>query len=430
MKKALSFILAILMILSTLAFAVSCGDSDADTDSSANGDDTSANTSGGTQNPPSNSNGGGDSSKPVFLPNDNDSTDPADIKTTSRALLSSVRVVAHFERYLGYGQTSLSKTDKESAGVIYKLDREAGNAYIITNFHAIYLKDAVSPNHVSDNIEIFLYGQESQSYAIKATYVGGSLAGEVAVLKVTGSEVIKHSHASAVTPADSNELRVFDSVFAIGNPADRGLAATNVIVSVENDNISILGADGKTTIQLRTIRTNAVLGEDENSGGGLFNKNGGLVGILVPKTSGDNINNMSYAIPSNVATRIADILIEAQATSVTVGYKKYQLGITMESSASGVIIDELTGAATKIEQIRISAIQDSSPLSGFAQVGDIITAISVDNGDEMSVIAMHNVIEEMLKARLGSKVTLTIQRDGEYLTKTVTVTESMLTPVA
>ena len=428
MKKALSLILALILIFSTVIFAVSCGDSEDSQDASGGGAPDNDDTRGDESNP--DQGGTGDESKPpVFIPGGSEDTDPADLKNTSRALLSTVRVVAHFERYLGYGQTSLSKTEKESAGVIYKLDRQAGDAIIITNFHAVYLKDAVSPNHVSDNIEIFLYGQESESYAIKATYIGGSLSGEVAVLKVSGSEVIKHSHATAVTPADSNGLHIFDRVFAIGNPEGRGLSATDGIVSVENDSISILGADGKTTIQLRTIRTNAVFGDDGNPGGGLFDKNGNLVGLLVPGKTGDNMDSMSYAIPSNLAIRIADILIENQTSSVTVGYKKYQLGISMAPSASGVIVDEVTGAVIKTEQIEITAIQDTSPLKGFALVGDIITSISVD-GPEVSVSAMHILIEEMLRARLGSAVTITLERDGETLTKTVIMTESMLIPVA
>ena len=422
MKKVLSLILSVILIFSTLLFAVSCGETDGEplADGSTADKDTSGNSSGGNL---------GASNPPVFLPGESGTTDPSDIKMTSRALLSSVRVVAHFERYLGYGQTSLSKTKKESAGVIYRLDREAGDAYIITNFQAVYLKDAVSPSHISDHIEIFLYGQESESYSIRATYVGGSLSGEVAVLRVSGSEVIKHSHATAVTPTNSNGLRIFDGVFAIGNPKGRGLSATSGIVSVENDSISILAADGKTTILLRTVRTNAVFGDEENPSGGLFDRNGNLVGILVSGKSGDNIDNMSYAIPSNLVVGIADILIENQTSSVSVGYKKYQLGISMAASASGVTVDEVTGAVIKTEQIEITAVQDGSPLEGFANIGDIITSVSVD-GRKVNVTALHIVIEAMLSARLGSTVEITLQRGGETLTKTVKITENMLTAVA
>lgn len=426
MKKFLSLFLVIASILSTLAFAVSCVDEDTlEADGTQNSSGNASASQNGTL-----SAGNSDTRPPVFITNNNSST--SSVMNTSAALLSSVRVIAHFERYLGYG-AGLSKIQKESAGVIYRINRSSGDAYIITNFSTVYLKDAVSPNHVSDNIEIFLYGQESESYSVKATYIGGSLAGEIAVLKVTGSEVIKRSHAIPVEIADSNNLHIFDEVFAIDNPGDKGLSAMTGIVSLENDIISMLGADGKTTVNLRTIRTNTVFGENSDPynppGGGLFDKSGNLVGISIPKKTSDNTDNMAYAIPSNIAKGIADILIESYTGSVTVGYKKYDLGIKMENVASGVIIDSTTGEVIKISEVGISEIASSSPLASVAEVGDIITEISVD-GEAVSVNAMHIVIEQMLKAKAGSTVKLTLLRADEVFEKTITITKDMLLLVA
>lgn len=423
MKRIISLFLALTVILGTLVSMAACADVNVYVDE--NGD-----THIGLVQPDSSlgddiaSNG---TDLPTFIENGNSDTDYSGLKPEARALLSTVRIIAHFERYLGYGQTSLSKYKKESSGVIYQIDRETGNAYIITNFHSVYHKDSVSTGHVSDDIELFLYGQENSEYSIPATYVGGSLSSEIAVLKVSASEVLKHSHALAVTFSDSNDVRVFDKVFAMGNPEGLGLSVTGGIVSVENDNLSILGADGKTTIKLRVIRTSAAINEG-NSGGGLFTENGKLCGIVVAKKTGDDIDNIAYAIPSNLAKLIANILIENYTGSVTVGFEKFNLGITMAPAASGIIIEEETGTLRKEESIKITAINEDSVLSGIASVGDIITSIGI-NGKVTRVIAMHNVIETMLAAKLNDTVTITLLRDGQVITQTVTVTESMLLAV-
>ena len=416
-KRILSLILALSVILGTLAFTVSCGDvqivigggSSVQPDSSTSGDS-----------------GNGDSDLPIFIENGNQETDYSELKPVSRGILSTVRIVAHFERYIGYGQTSLSKFKKESSGVIYQLNRETGDAYIITNFHAVYHKDAISTNRISPNIDVYLYGQEDEAYAISATYVGGSLTSEIAVLKVSSSEVLKHSHALAAGVADSNSISIMDEVFAVGNPEGLGLSVTGGNISVEHDELSVLAADGKTTLKLRVIRTTAPINEG-NSGGGLYNADGELCGIVVAKKTGDDIDNIAYAIPSNLATLIADILIENYTGSVTVGFNKYQLGVTMESAAMTVKVND-EGELVCEELVSISEIKEGSVLSGKAELGDIITSISI-NGTAYSVTRIHNVVEAMLGARLGSTVSLTLLRGDKTVTVTVTVSEAMETLV-
>ena len=412
MKRIICALLSISLILGILAFTVSCGrviiidkngGSTVQPDSSLS-DDTSADS--------------GD--LPSFIENGAGEVDYSTLSPEARGILSAVRIVAHFERYIGYGQTSLSKYKKESSGVIYKLDREKGDAYIITNFHAVYHKDAISTNHVSNNIELFLYGQEDASYSIPATYIGGSLTSEIAVLKVSANEVIKHSHALAATLANSNEINVYDNVFAVGNPEGAGLSITSGIISVDHDELSVIAADGKTTLKLRAIRTSAAINEG-NSGGGLFNENGELCGIVVAKKTGEEIDNIAYAIPANLAKLMAEIMIETYSGSPAVGFYKYQLGITMDPSAMGVII--VDGKLVKVERVAVATISSGSVLEGSVAVGDVINSIKVD-GKTTEVTRVHNVIEAMLEARVGSTVTLSLTRGELTFEKTITVAEA------
>jgi serine protease Do len=200
-------------------------------------------------------------------------------------------------------------------------------------------------------------------------------------------------------------------------------AVTDGIISTENEALSLIGADGATSIKLRVFRTSAAINEG-NSGGGLYDKDGRLVGVVVAKKTGEEIDNMAYAIPSNLAIAIADILIEGYTGAVTVGYAKYDLGITVSAMASGIIVDPASGALIKEERVRISSVAAGSALESLVKVDDIITSVTVD-GKTTAITATHLLSDAMLKARLGSTVTVTVLRDGKSLSHTVEITDGM-----
>ena len=60
--------------------------------------------------------------------------------------------------------------------------------------------------------------------------------------------------------------------------------------------------------------------------------------------------------------------------------------------------------------------------------GDRIKAITID-GTRYEVTRVHHVIDNMLKARVGSTVELEIKRGEQTLTLSVTLPESSLIPV-
>lgn len=438
-KRITSALLSLLLIISIALSATSCfslqipqvGVNNGDTDGDGGSTDNGANNDqGGSQVIPDSATG--DSSD-----SGDDSSDPSDfiageqdvsydkLTPATRGLLAGVRIVSNFERYIGYGQSTLSQYKKEGSGVIYKLDRSAGNAYIITNYHVVYHSDSISTNKISTDIDVYLYGQESAGYKIKAKFVGGSLSGDIAVLKIENSQVIKHSNAIVPRIADSECVRVFDDCFAVGNPEGYGISITEGKINVDLENLSILGADGKTTLNLRVMRVSAAINEG-NSGGGLYNSDGELIGIVCAKRTGDDVDNIAYAIPINLAKNVANIIIESEGTlkQNETGYYKYQLGITMSATASGVKIDEATGELIRVEKVEIVDIDESSKVSGELGVGDVITSITVD-GKTVTTTRVHHVVDMMLTAREGSTVSISVIRDGISLTKTFTVTSDM-----
>lgn len=443
-KSLISFILVIAVVLGSVMSLSSCmqvlGAYVIENMKENNGDSTDKpGTNGGTSDPtsPSNpdpDNGGtsgdnGTSGDEVedetitFYPDSSD--DPTSVTGVTKAILSAVSIYSSFEVDYGYGYPT-DTTVSRGSGVIYKLDRESGDAYIITNYHVVYNSSATG-NGISQDISVYLYGQELVTYAIPAKYVGGSFANDIAVLKISGSEVIKNSKALAVTVSDSDKVAVLDNVVAIGNPEGYGISATNGIVSVESEPLTMTGADGKTTINPRVIRVSAAI-NDGNSGGGLFNDNGDLIGIVNAKRNGSNIDNIAYAIPSNVAVRLAENIIYFCDGETNLTPKKAMLNVVLTAKVLGVDVDAESGKITKVEIVEVDQIGEGSVMQGKLEVGDRVNYITVD-GVTKEATRIHHVVDMMLLARVGSTVTVNITRGESTFDITITISESDLTSV-
>ena len=342
----------------------------------------------------------------------------------SKALLSVVRVTSAFEEvtssWLG---SSTDKVKSIGAGVIYKLDKEKGDAYIITNYHVVYDEKSNTSDHISDDIILHLYGLErptasGKSYDIPATFVGGSIKYDLAVLKVTGSTVLMESDAMACGVADSDAVSVLDTAIAIGNSGGDGISATIGAISVDSEEISL--AIGSANIKVRVMRTDAAINKG-NSGGGLFDDNGDLIGIPNAKDPDGTVDNVGYAIPSNLATAIADNVIHYSDGTL----KRCQLGIWVGVNEYSTKYDTETGKVHKYEEVIITEFTKESQTTSLLAVGDIINSITVD-GVKKDVTRVHHVVDMMFTARVGSTVVINVLRDGTEMDVTIPITEKML----
>ena len=349
--------------------------------------------------------------------------------SVAKALLSSVSVKCVFKTVY-YGSTyqpGVSGRDKTAAGsgVIYKLDKNSGDAYIITNYHVVYHNQSNTENGISDDIKVYLYGQEGDAYAIPATYVGGSMNYDLAVLKVEGSRILAESNAMAVSFADSDDVVVLDKAVAIGNSEGLGISATLGYVNVESEYITMEGADGATAIKIRVMRMDTAVNSG-NSGGGLFNHRGELIGVVNAKLN--NSESMGYAIPSNFVKSVADnILYYCDGTELESVYRCY-LGITVEPSKLYTVYDAERGVVLKREEITITNIESNGLAKHMLEVGDVINSITID-GVKYDVYRMYIVTDSMLSARVGSKVVVNVTRGGEAIDVEIEITEISLTKV-
>ncbi len=333
------------------------------------------------------------------------------------ALLSSVSVYCNFiEVTQGWGWGGHSNQYESSAtsagsGVIFQLDKENGDAYIITNYHVVYDSACNTDNKISDDISIYLYGMEDSAYAIPATYVGGSMNYDIAVLKVTGSELLKQSNAKAAMLAAPHGAAVGMSVVAIGNPEAKGISMTRGIVSVDSESLTMIGADGQSQITYRAIRVDTAVNSG-NSGGGLFDLNGQLIGIVNAKIVDDGIEGIAYAIPISIAAGVAQNIIDnSEEETYTDGVWKCLLGITVKADNARTELDETDQLVHIREDVIVESVTEDSLTDGVLQTGDQIISLTV-NGETYEATRTFVIVDAMLNARVGDSVTVTVLRDG------------------
>lgn len=325
-----------------------------------------------------------------------------------------------------FGQQT-QQAQSAGSGVIYQLESD-GSAYIITNHHVVYENDSSDDGKISNDINVYLYGMEGSAYAIPATYVGGSLNYDIAVLKVTANDVLKSAVekgvATAVEFADSSSIRPGQTSIAIGNPEAEGISVTCGIVSVDSEYIDMTAVDNRTKISLRVIRTDTAVNSG-NSGGGLFDDSGKLIGIVNAKSGDNDVENIAYAIPCNVAKAIADNIIYYSATRNTKCVMRVLLNINIQTSGLSTEIDSETGFINKIEQVQIASVSNNSIVKGKLKEGDVVNSVTID-GVTTQITRQYQFIDVLLNARVGNDVTIEFTRNGTKQNTTVTITESCL----
>lgn len=181
------------------------------------------------------------------------------------------------------------------SGVVISAD-----GMVVTNYHVV----TAGRNQVAESMTV-VYNNEEYS----AEYVAGDEDADIAVLKV------KDLNAPAAKIGNSDELSVGDWALVIGNPIDESFVNTLTVgvISGKNRDMSVLEGRGGNTTPM--IQTNAAI-NNGNSGGGLFNVRGELVGITSMKLSSQgyygvaSIEGIGLAIPINTVSKIADDLIE------------------------------------------------------------------------------------------------------------------------
>lgn len=313
------------------------------------------------------------------------STDGTSMSVQQIASVVSPSVVAITTEQMSSSQTWFGGYYVQSgagSGVIISQD-----GYILTCAHVV---------SGATSVKVQLNGSD-ESY--DATVVGQDSTSDIAVLKID---------ATGLTPAvigDSDALAVGEVAVAVGNPLGTlSNTVTDGIVSALNRQVTVQNND------MTLIQTDASISPG-NSGGGLFNANGELIGIVNAKSSSSDAEGLGFAIPINTAMEMAKQMIEK-------GY--------VARPAMGVTVITINDAQTAMQYgvsnygVYIYQIASGSGAEkGGLKLGDRIISI-----DDVAVSSASDVQKYCQSKEVGDTVTLQVERDGKVISCEVTLGES------
>ena len=230
---------------------------------------------------------------------------------------------------------------------------------------------------------------------------------------------------SQIEISDSDKVIVGDSAIAIGNAKGYGISVSSGIVSVDSEYITMTAADNRTEVSFRVMRVDAPVNSG-NSGGGLFDGQGKLIGIVNAKIVDEGVENIGYAIPSNVAVSIANNIIDYCYRTDTERVQRALIGITVNATDSKAVYDSQTGRIGIYETVSVYEVSKGSLADGVLQKGDVLLSATV-NGEKTDITRQYHIIDMMLDVRVGDVVALEILRGNEKSTVQITITEDCLT---
>jgi putative serine protease PepD len=285
--------------------------------------------------------------------------------------------------------------DAAGSGVIVRAD-----GYLLTNDHVV----AAAAN-AGTITATFADGRTAV-----AKIVGRDADTDLAVVKVDGV-----SGLTAATFADSDKLKVGQSVVAVGSPLGLDHTVTAGIISALHR--ATRGGDDNAAV-FDAVQTDAPINPG-NSGGPLVDLAGHVVGVNAeiataggsqrfPGQGGSNGNiGIGFAIPSNTAADIADQLV------ATGSAEHAFLGVQL-SSARGAAAD---GAVAGVAGAPVASVAGGGPAAKAGlRAGDVITKI-----DSRLIQDSDDLVAATRAHRPGDQVTLTIERGGRSSTVTVTL---------
>ena len=287
------------------------------------------------------------------------------------------------------GCVGIYGTSQDSAaggsGVIYKEDK--GVYYVVTNAHVI---DEMT------KVQIHMGGVKYY----QATVVGKDTKNDIAVLKFSldlfGGEVFVHD---IFNYEDEESVKVGQTTLAIGCPLD-----------LDNYNVLTTGVVSKVTYS--KIMTNAELNPG-NSGGGLFNLSGRLIGI--------NTEKQVWTTTTDNSGKAEQIPVEGMGFAITLDVVKKC--ITDIETKGGNIHRPLMGiTVTAINAYSQSQSEYIKYLPQGAEFGIVVIEISKDSAAGKAGVLPHDVIMKIDGLEITSLNTISDVLNSKLMSDTITLT--------
>lgn len=285
----------------------------------------------------------------------------ADAVDTALPSVVTIKVGATriYREWFSYRYYKQQEEVGQGSGVIISKD-----GYIVTNRHVI---------EQAEKVDVVL--NDGTTYA--AEYIGSNSQVDIAVLKITPDQ---DKPLVAITPGDSDGIRVGELVLAIGAPFSLSSTVTQGIVSQKGRASDLLPI-------VDFIQTSAAINPG-NSGGALVDIEGRLVGInTYIQTAGSSGSiGIGFAVPAATAYRVAELLIKGENSDMP------YIGVITDNTRYGVVVAEV--------------VEDSPASKAGLRRGDLLRTV---NGKEISTSFDLKTLVTLVEP--GETVKLKVQRD-------------------
>jgi len=289
---------------------------------------------------------------------------------------------ALLRQFFGIAGGGVAQNSKMGSGLIVSQD-----GYIVTNCHVV---------NGAAQVTVQLYDGRS----LPAVIAGADQRSDIAILKVAAEGLMP------IELGDSDEVKVGQVVFAVGNPFGLQETVTQGIIS----------AKGRRTASEAThdfFQTSTTINPG-NSGGPLLDASGNVIGmntaVAGTLADGSSAQNIGFAIP---AATIQSLLKSLLAGQTVVNHGAY-MGIEMESLTPS--LQQQYGFSVASGAVIMSVISGTPAASAGLLQGDIIVGINgtkIGGGaDVQQVISSHHP---------GDVITISIVRGSKHLSIKLTL---------
>lgn len=304
-----------------------------------------------------------------------------DIATKASPSVVEIRTEMTEQSYGLFGGSYTSQA--AGSGVIISKD-----GYIITNNHVV---------EGANSIKVTTY----DGTVYDAKLVGTDKKSDIGILKVEADNL------SPATLGDSSTIQVGQTAVVIGNPLGTlGGTVTDGIISATGRELTINNES------MTLIQTNAAINSG-NSGGGLFDGNGNLIGIVNAKdsgttSSGATIEGLGFAIPINEAMDVAEQLI-------TNGYvtNRPTIGVSLQTLTSDY---GNYPAGLYIASVVPDSGADKAGLKPYDRI------VGADGEEISDYTGLSRILQSK---KVGDTIKLTIVRENEKIDINVTLGNSL-----
>ncbi|MDT4050280.1 trypsin-like peptidase domain-containing protein [Staphylococcus arlettae] len=315
------------------------------------------------------------------------------MKSANKAIHSVVTVENNTSDDASSVQNETKEAGQENelgSGVVYK--KVDDSIFIITNAHVVGDKEQQKITYGDDNETI-------------GKVIGTDKWSDIAVVK---AKIKKQSDIKAIKHGDSQKLVLGEPIIAVGNPlgVDFKGSISSGIISGLNRHVPVdIDKDDNYDVLMDAFQIDAPVNPG-NSGGGIIDRDGKLVGIASLKISMDNVEGIAFAIPVNTALSTAQELEKkGEVKYPNTGVKIIDTAELNDDAKASLQLPEDIDNGVVIGEVQENSLAEKSGL----QKNDVIVEL---DGKELEDKLRYRQIIFSHKDDLDT-LTLKIYRDGK-----------------